>query len=125
MQARIAESKKELEEARELVRKSGAELDSLNAQYELKKKEVQIVRHELEFIEKELASVGKKDDTKKIVEAAGAVTAAINAKYEAARKELDIVKAALARTREEYESAKAEIGGLKRRLEDEEAEGQG
>jgi hypothetical protein len=72
-----------------------------------------ITKNELEFIEKELAIVGKKDDSKKIVEAAGAVAAALNSKYASAKKELEIVKTALDRTRVEYEAAKNEINLLK------------
>ncbi len=82
----------------------------------MKKKEITLAKKELEFIERELATVGKNNNTQRIVEAAGAVAAAINAKYEDAKKELEIIKIALARTKEEYETAKKEIDELKNNI---------
>jgi transcription elongation GreA/GreB family factor len=71
-------------------------------------------KKELEFIESELATVGRSNEAKKIVEAAGAVAASINAKYEDAKKELEIIKVALARTKEEHENTKKELESLKK-----------
>jgi len=70
----------------------------------------------LEFIEKELSTVGRNYDTKKIIEAAGAVAASINVKYEDAKKELEIVKIALGRTKEEHEMVKKELEILKNKI---------
>lgn len=92
------------------------ELQSLLTQQETKKKEINTVRRELEFIERELASAGQKDETKKIVEAAGVVVASINAKYEAIKKELEIIKISHARLKTDYESVKKELESFQSRV---------
>jgi uncharacterized protein (DUF3084 family) len=89
----------------------------LESKHESKKKEILDAKKELEFIENQLYSVGKRDDSKKIVEAAGSVVASLNAKYDAAKKELEIVKAALARVKNEYEMTKTELDLLKSKSE--------
>ena len=92
------------------------EYEKISSSNEMKKKEIILSKKELEFIETELATVGRGDNTRKIVEAAGAVAASINAKYEDTRKELEIIKVTLARTKEEYEMAKKEIETLKNKI---------
>jgi len=90
-------------------------LQSLLTQQETKKKEINTVRRELEFIERELASSGQKNNTNKVVEAAGAVVASINARYEAIKKELEIIKISHARLKTDYESVKKELESLQSR----------
>ncbi|HWY35009.1 MAG TPA: hypothetical protein VNX68_10205, partial [Nitrosopumilaceae archaeon] len=71
------------------------------------------IKKELEFIEKELASVGKEFEGKKIMEAAGTVVASMNARYETMKKELEIIKIAHTRLKNEYETTKKELESLK------------
>lgn len=85
------------------------EIEALKIQHEIKKKDILVSKKELEFIETELATIGRSDSVKKIVAAAGAVAAAINAKYESTKKELEIIKIAHTRIKEELETVKKEL----------------
>ena len=112
-QIQIESAKNELTDMNSIICDAKSEFSSLQSQNETKKKEIMLVKNELVFIELELASVGKKDDTKKTVEAAGAIAAYINSKYEATKKETELIRSTHAILKAEYENLITELESLK------------
>ncbi|GFN40156.1 MAG: hypothetical protein YK1309IOTA_1310002 [Marine Group I thaumarchaeote] len=112
-EAQIKSTKKELVKLTGQIEFHQGTLKSLITQQEAKRKEIELAKKELKFIESDLSTVRNKEDSKKVVQAASAMIAEMNAKIQPLQKELQTVYEALDRERNENQKLKKRLDEYK------------